>query len=126
MCMFDVITEIGVSVVSNVVQLIIGCLLSIPLYYLAVKKLNNIKPGFASDTVLIFAFSLLGALLPLGPFGVLPVFAALLAAGLKPYNTLPFLISNTVLQLRQMKRQRQRLQRLQMLNLRKLCLKRKL
>ena len=95
--MFDLITEIGVSVVSNIVQLIIGCLLSIPLYYLAVKRIKNIKSGFTCDLALIAAFSLLGTLLPLGPYGALPAFAALITAGIKPYMSLPLLISNTVL-----------------------------
>ena len=94
--MFDLIAEIGVSVVSNVAHLIIGCILSIPIYYLAAKKLKNIKSSFASDIALVVVFSLLGALLPLGPYGALPAFAALLAAGLKPYMVLPLLISNTV------------------------------
>lgn len=93
--MFDLFAEIGASVVSNIAQLIIGCLLSIPLYYLAAEKMKNIKSGFISDTALIVAFSLLGALLPLGPYGVIPIFAALLAAGLKPFIALPLLIANT-------------------------------
>lgn len=94
--MLDLVAEIGVSIASNVAQLIIGCLLSIPTYYLAVNRLKNIKTGFAGDTAFIIAFSLLGALLPLGPYGIIPIFAAVIAAGLKPFMVLPLLIANTV------------------------------
>jgi hypothetical protein len=94
--MFDLIVEIGISVLSNVVQLMIGCLLSISIYYLAAKNLKSIKSNLAGDTAFIAAFSLLGALLPLGPYGVVPVFSALLAAGLRPFIALPLLISNAV------------------------------
>ncbi len=94
--MFELVSEIGVSIASNVAQFIAGCLLSIPLYYFAEKKLKNIKPGVAGDILLIAAFSLLGAALPLGPYGVVPLFGALVSAGLRPFAALPLLAANSV------------------------------
>lgn len=93
---FELLSEIGVSIASNVAQLIIGCLLSIPAYHLAAGKLKNIKSGFAGDISLIALFSLVGVVLPLGPYGVLPIFAALAATGLKPFMILPLLMANAV------------------------------
>lgn len=94
--MFELVLETGVSIASNVAQFIVGCLLSIPLYYIAEKKLKSIKPGVAGDMLLIAAFSLLGAALPLGPYGVVPLFGALASAGLKPFAALPLLAANSV------------------------------
>lgn len=82
------------SAASNVVQLLAGCILSVPLYLL-VRGRAILKDGL-SVSGLLFAIilSICGILLPLGIYGVIPLAAVLLIAGFRPGAVFPLLVSN--------------------------------
>lgn len=94
--MFELISDIGFTVFSNVIQLVFGCILSIPVYYFCEGKLIGSKTIFQRDILIIALFSAAGMVLPLNTYGIIPIFIASLAVGFRLYTVLPLLISNTV------------------------------
>lgn len=95
--MINITLNIATTVLSNIVQLIIGCLISIPVYLICLNlknKVNGDRATSSTDYLLMAIFSLCGIALPLGIYGVIPIFLALIAAGFRFYTVLPLIISN--------------------------------
>ncbi len=91
-----IVSSTGGQVIIDMLQIIVGCLLSIPFYYVV----RSLKPGvnrpFIHNIALIFLASIMGMLLPLGTYGLLPVILTLAASGTGLYLILPAIASNAV------------------------------
>jgi uncharacterized membrane protein YraQ (UPF0718 family) len=94
--MYNLFMDITGGVLSNVLQLAIGCLLSILVYRLFRRKQPDKKIPLVTGYLLIAVFSLCGIVLPLGIYGAVPIITALLAVGFRFYMVLPLLISNVM------------------------------
>ncbi len=94
--MFDIISEMGEALIFSIVQLIAGCILAFVLYHFLNKKVKPTEGKFIKDLCLAVLFIVIGMILPLGAFGIIPVMAALIIAGLKPYTVLPMFVSSAI------------------------------
>jgi uncharacterized membrane protein YraQ (UPF0718 family) len=92
--MMSTIIAITTDAVFNSVQLLAGCILAIPLLRFASGRLTRLGNGPGTVLASLLLFSVCGSLLPLGVFGIAPLFGALLAAGLPLPAALSFLCSN--------------------------------
>lgn len=92
--MMSTITAITTDVVVNAAQLLAGCILAIPIHRFASRRLWLLGNGRGTVFASLLLFSVCGSLLPLGVFGIAPLFCALLAAGLPLPAALSFLCSN--------------------------------
>lgn len=93
--LLELIVNAGFEILENLLQLIISSAVSVGLYYTLRQRLKIIESRPA-DIFLIILAALLGMLLPLNIFGLLPVFFVFLRLGLKPYHVLPALCSNII------------------------------
>jgi hypothetical protein len=77
-------------------QVIAGCILSIPAYHLAglIQKGKKCPPFF--ELIVLFSFAVLGMLLPLGVHGLLPIIITLAASGVRLNLIIPALASNAL------------------------------
>ncbi len=94
--MFDIISEMGETLIFNIVQLIAGCILAWVLYHFLNKKVKPTEGKFVKDLCLAVLFIVIGMILPLGSFGIIPIMAALMILGFKPYIILPMFVSSTI------------------------------
>lgn len=94
--MFDIVSEMGETLIFSIIQLIAGCILALVLYHFLNKKVKPTEGKFIKDLCLAVLFIVTGMILPLGSFGMIPVMAALIIMGLKPYIVLPMFVSNTI------------------------------
>lgn len=94
--MDELVIKVGIALVQNMVQLVVGTLIAALIYTLLHKKVQHFKSSIGRDMILILVASLLGALLPLETYGVLPIFFVFLQMGIRPYIILPLLLSNTL------------------------------
>ncbi|MCX7921351.1 MAG: hypothetical protein N3B21_04915 [Clostridia bacterium] len=94
--MSGIITDISSTVLINVLQIVAGCLLSIPAYSLAKALSVKQQRGYITDMFFILAASLLGLSLPLGTYGMIPLIAVAAAAGVRIYIIMPVLISSII------------------------------
>jgi uncharacterized membrane protein YraQ (UPF0718 family) len=92
--MMSTITAATTAIVVNALQLLAGCILAIPLYRFASGRLSRGGSDRGAVFVSLLLFAVCGSLLPLGVFGIAPLFGALLAAGLPFPAALSFLCSN--------------------------------
>lgn len=82
------------SMISNVIQVLIGCILSMLVYCFASIKRSEKASSNCADNVKITAAALCGILFPVGPFGAVPIAAALAGIKSKLYYILSFMFSN--------------------------------
>lgn len=94
--MFEWVQEAGKAFLSNGVQLILGTLLAVPLGFIK-TRLQNISAIKA--VLLVITAALIGMLIPMGPFGLLPLAIVLYAAGVQAFLIVPFLLSNSIFNL---------------------------
>src|SRR5271169_7041042 len=92
--MMSAIAAITTSAVFNIIQLLAGCILAIPLLRFASGRLSLLGNNPGTVFAALAFFSVCGSLLPLGVFGAAPLFCALFAAGLPVPAALSFLCSN--------------------------------
>lgn len=88
------IAKTGISVIVNLIQLIIGILISFAIHSLMKGKISASSASQKKDSVSILAASLFGALLPLDLYGVVPVVLMLIRMGASEYRVIPMLFSN--------------------------------
>lgn len=89
----DILSNAGDFALSAAIQFIIGILLSVPVYKLIAGRRASPNNHFIL-TGLVCA--ILGIVLPLGPFGVLPVTIAALCAGTSIVAIIPLAASNFI------------------------------
>ena len=94
--MINLVAKIGNAVVLNLIQIAAGYILSSLLYKFIKGKADYMKKGLAFDALIIAASSFCGVLLPLGPFGVIPVIAAFTVSGFKACLVFPMMISSVL------------------------------
>ena len=84
------------TVVSNIIQLIVGCLLSFAVFTIVHGKISVSKNTLKLNILIAALFSLCGILLPLGIYGVIPLIVVLLAVGFRCSAALSLLVSNVM------------------------------
>jgi uncharacterized membrane protein YraQ (UPF0718 family) len=94
--MFELVTLIGESVFLNLLQIGIGCVIAIVIYKIGWNKTIEIDTNHFIDMALIIAFSLLGIILPIGIYGIIPIVSALIFIGFKEYVVVPIVFSNSL------------------------------
>jgi len=94
--MFELITEVGWVVFSNVIQIAVGSVLAAIIYKFSIRKCHVFKECPPYSMLVIVASSLLGLLLPLGTYGVIPLALLLLAVEMTYENVLPLVFSNAM------------------------------
>ncbi len=85
--------EAGGSIVAQIVQFAVGFVLALFIYYLPDQRLSSERNN---DYLIIIAASLLGLLVPLGIYGLIPIFVALSKIGFPLSMILPLIISNSL------------------------------
>lgn len=94
--------SIAGNAAANVIQLIAGCLLAIIAYSVFKGRIDDafdaagLKRLSFKRVLIIALLSLTGVILPLGIYGIIPLIAALLAAGFNNYAAGALLISNVM------------------------------
>jgi uncharacterized membrane protein YraQ (UPF0718 family) len=88
------VIAITTEAVFNAAQLLAGCVLAVLIHRFASRRLWLLGNDRGAVIASLLLFSLCGSFLPLGVFGVAPLFAALLAAGLPLPAAVSFLCSN--------------------------------
>jgi|GEM_PF-3546850 len=94
--------SIAGNAAANVIQLIAGCLLAVIVYTVFKGRIedtlnvNGLKRLSFKRILTIALLSICGAVLPLGIYGILPIIAALLAAGFNTYAAGALLVSNVM------------------------------
>ena len=94
--MFGLVNDIGGVVLSNVLQIAVGSVLAVIIYKFSVGKCHIFKVRTSYSILVIVASSLLGLLLPLDTYGVIPVALMFLAVGVRYENVLPLMFSNAM------------------------------
>ncbi len=94
--MTNAVIDIGAALLSNTIQILAGCVLSIPMYYYALCRKGNPETRCLSDTAVIGLSAVLGLIIPFGLYGAIPIFVALYTAGYRIAIIFPFLISNSI------------------------------
>jgi len=89
--MVEILRAAGDLTISAGIQFLVGILLALPFY-----KLLAAHPGIVKVHYILVgpALAVLGILLPLGPFGILPLAIALLCAGAGIEAIVPLFVSN--------------------------------
>jgi uncharacterized membrane protein YraQ (UPF0718 family) len=94
--MAEFIFSTGISVLINTLQLILGCILSILLFYFTNNKIQISGSKLSQDIIIIVLFSFIGIILPLGTFGVIPIIIVLLIVKFKSHAVFSLLVSNII------------------------------
>lgn len=93
MMISDMLSTAGDYAITSIIQFLIGILLSIPVYKFLSSHPKVVQTHFIQLGVIS---TLLGMLLPMGSFGVLPLYIAILCAGGSAIAFIPFLSSNLI------------------------------
>lgn len=91
--MSSLLLEAGNSIISQIIQFTIGFFLALFIYYLPDHKLDS---GNKHHYLITIVTSLLGMLLPIGIYGLIPICAAITKIGFPLYATLSLIISNSL------------------------------
>lgn len=92
--MIGLINEISTGVIFNIVSMLVGCILAYPLYFF-LKKINIENRNILLKNIAAIVFAaVIGAVLPLGTYGIIPLVIAAYVASTRMYLILPFFISN--------------------------------
>lgn len=94
--MLELVREAGKASLSNGIQLVLGILLSFPFFFIKLRSQNK---SALKAILLILAAVLLGMILPLGPYGLIPLVTALYAGGAQAFFILPLVVSNSIFNL---------------------------
>lgn len=94
--MFELIIKAALDVLGDLLQIGISTLISLMLYRLLNGRIKGLRESISIDLLLITGSSLVGVLLPLDTFGVMPLLVIFLKLGLRQYAVLPVLFSNIV------------------------------
>jgi len=94
--MFDVLLITSTGVLNNIIQIIVGCLLSLLLYYASGNKIKGADISHFQNILIILLASLSGMLLPLTAYGLIPVLGVMFKLGCKPGSVIPLLVSNAL------------------------------
>jgi hypothetical protein len=84
------IVALGNSVLLNIAQFMLGCMAAGFMYWLISRWGRAGKENSLSDLIIMAAGAMIGMLLPLGPYGMLPILAVGLVGSLRLYHVLPF------------------------------------
>jgi uncharacterized membrane protein YraQ (UPF0718 family) len=88
--------NIAGTAVFNLIQLVAGCLLAVVVFSVFRDKAKVSGDTLKFRILVVVLCSLCGLILPLGIYGILPVAAAIFAAGFKSYAAGALLVSNVV------------------------------
>lgn len=89
----------AMTAVSNIIQLLAGCLLASVVHRIFVVRPVASSRSFRSSFLLILLFSLCGILMPFGLYGVIPLVAVALAVGFNGYAVSSLVVSNVLFNL---------------------------
>lgn len=86
--------NIAGTVAFNLIQLAAGCILGVVVFTVFRGKAASFDDKQGSGIIVAVMCSLCGIILPLGIYGIIPLIAAILAAGFKGYAACALLVSN--------------------------------
>jgi hypothetical protein len=86
--------EMGTTLLSNGLQILGGCIVALPIYYLQFTSSRDTKRGFLKDIIIMIFAAFVGMILPLNVYGIIPLIVAALAVGMDFYWVSPLLVSN--------------------------------
>ncbi len=78
----------------NLIQILVGLVLSILLYKFGGNYLVRLNRKGYFEVIMIVFFALLGIVLPIGTFGIIPVVAVLITLKIRTTLIIPFILSN--------------------------------
>lgn len=84
------------NLLLNILQLAVGCIFPLCAYLLKKRGISIVGLGHLQKSLVVIATSFAGMLLPLGPFGAVPVVAALCMTGLELPLALPLVVSSFI------------------------------
>lgn len=93
--MLELIISIGSDLFSNIVQIAVGCILSVLILFFGGKVTLTAK-GSLHKIITLITFPVLGMALPLGIYGIIPIVAACIQIGFKYHAVCSMLISNAI------------------------------
>ncbi len=93
--MLDFIMKTGFDLFETLIHIIAGSIISIILYYVLRGRLK-VSGAPQADFFIIPAAAVLGMLMPVNTYGILPVFFMFLQLGMKANQILPVLFSNFI------------------------------
>jgi uncharacterized membrane protein YraQ (UPF0718 family) len=94
--MFEMIFSSATSVLSNTLQLILGCILSILLFYFINNKNHLSGLKLYQDILVTILLSFVGIILPLGIYGLIPIIIVFLIRKFKDHAVFSLLVSNII------------------------------
>ncbi|MDP4091284.1 MAG: hypothetical protein Q8930_18720 [Bacillota bacterium] len=94
--MFALITDAANGTLLNLAQIILGLLISL-IFLMALRKpAKNTNSSLPAGMLFIALFSLLGSLLPLGIYGLIPIVAVLFLQGIRVSSIIPLIVSSSL------------------------------
>lgn len=90
------INDISTSAILNILYIILGGLISFPLFRFLNGRCKKTESFKGADILIMFAGSVVGVVIPLGTYGIIPIVAAFYFAEFKSYKILPFIVSNYI------------------------------
>ncbi len=94
--MQEFISNIAYAVLTEVIQLAAGSIISIPVYKVCIYLKGRSGKFFFREEIVIIISAMIGMLLPINIYGILPIAAALLAADFSFAEVVPMLVANTL------------------------------
>lgn len=92
--MIDFVMNIGFAVLQSIIQIIAGTVIGTLAFQPLHKAFQNRTFELQAQVALIAGTALLGMVIPLNTFGLIPIFIMLIKAGIKPHLAVPAMISN--------------------------------
>jgi hypothetical protein len=94
--MFAFAYEFFFDTISNLVQLVIGCMFLFSVHFLLTVKKGKVQTVCSNNNISIYISALIGITLPCGTYGAVPVVIGLYMSGTEIFSLIPLLISNFI------------------------------
>jgi predicted membrane protein len=88
------LSDAGKDFIFNIAQITAGFLVALLLYRVLKGRFKSGSSGIFKEMALIAALVLIAVFLPLDTYGILPIIAAMAAAGFKPNRWVAFFTAN--------------------------------
>lgn len=92
--MIDFVMNVGFALLQSIIQIIAGTVIGALFFRPLHKAFKNRTFGLPAQIALTAGVTLLGMVIPLNTFGLIPIFIMLIKAGIKPHLAVPAMISN--------------------------------
>ncbi|MDP4094595.1 MAG: hypothetical protein Q8920_14710 [Bacillota bacterium] len=93
---FELIGDFGLSMLEVIIQIVAGCIIAFGIYKCFKKRVSIKETAFLKELIIILFSTLIGMILPLGVYGIIPIAAVLLFLGFRLYTILPMIFSNVL------------------------------